>query len=139
MEIVADSTIIYTWTGNLEKYRDRDKAYIYVIRCLQNGKRYVGVTENPKLRFTEHSYLLKRNKHHNKRLQDDFNKYGDSNFVIEIVDIVGPIQQKSKLKRLRNIMEYNWMLKTGSWNPLYGYNNDPRSKIKRGDDPRKKS
>jgi len=52
------------------------KPAVYVITNIINGKRYVGGTKNYVHRQRQHFSNLKLNKHGNKSLQDDFNKFG---------------------------------------------------------------
>lgn len=49
---------------------------IYSIENKNNGRVYIGQASN-KHRFSHHKYSLKKNKHANKQMQDDFNN-GDS-------------------------------------------------------------
>lgn len=59
---------------------------IYKIRNLINGKIYVGSTQDFSFRKKEHFWELKNNKHYNQYLQRAFNKYGEENFVFEILE-----------------------------------------------------
>lgn len=54
--------------------------YIYQIENLQTGKSYIGQTVNFRQRKNRHLSDLRRNKHHNKKLQNAFNKYGEQEF-----------------------------------------------------------
>lgn len=56
--------------------------YIYIIKNLQNGKKYVGQTVNIEKRIYEHFRRLKKNTHVNVKLQNAFNKYGEENFEV---------------------------------------------------------
>lgn len=67
-------------------------AGIYSIQNILNNKRYIGSTKNFYSRFHEHKYLLLNGKHHSKHLQNSFNKYGDSVFVFQILEICEPIR-----------------------------------------------
>lgn len=62
------------------------RIYIYEIRCLVNDKRYIGRTGQPISRVERHECLLRNGTHHNKSLQRDYDKYGDENFVFEIIE-----------------------------------------------------
>jgi group I intron endonuclease len=53
---------------------------IYKIVNLAKGDCYVGQSQNVKKRISEHFRLLRNGKHVNGRLQNAFNKYGESNF-----------------------------------------------------------
>jgi group I intron endonuclease len=60
---------------------------IYRIVNVINGKCYYGSTINAETRWKTHIYSLKKNKHHNIHLQRSWNKYGEDNFIFEIVEI----------------------------------------------------
>lgn len=59
---------------------------IYKITNTINGKSYIGSSINLESRKYKHFWLLKRNSHDNEYLQKSFNKYGDSNFLFEILE-----------------------------------------------------
>lgn len=63
-------------------------ACIYQIKNLVNNKIYIGSTqkENSYARKSEHFCKLKSNTHNNKHLQSSFNKYGEENFLYEILE-----------------------------------------------------
>src|SRR4051812_3686739 len=61
---------------------------IYVIRCVSNSTDYIGSTNNFKRRFKDHKYRLSKNTHHNKKLQNCWNKYGKKEFIFDILEIV---------------------------------------------------
>lgn len=63
------------------------KAYVYKIINKETEKYYVGSTINLKQRIARHFSELRSNKHHNFVLQDDYNKFGDNSFTIEIVKV----------------------------------------------------
>lgn len=56
------------------------KSGIYFIKNIMNNKIYIGRSINIPSRLSKHKYYLRNNKHHNKHLQNSFNKYGESNF-----------------------------------------------------------
>ena len=87
---------------------------IYVIENQDNGKRYVGKTERIKFRVYEHMLLLRRGKHRNKDMQEDFNKR-KKNFVWYVV--------QSDIKAGNGCREeIQWMQKLKTFLPEYGYN-----------------
>ncbi len=63
-------------------------ACIYQIRNKINNKIYIGSTQklNPYRRKGEHFSTLNNNKHRNTHLQKSWNKYGEENFVFEILE-----------------------------------------------------
>jgi len=81
---------------------------IYKIKNLVNGKFYIGSTCNLKRRKGNHFAELGRNKHRNIKLQNAWNKYGESAFQFEVISTC-PREYLLKL-------EY-WFIKTLS--PFY--------------------
>lgn len=62
-------------------------AYIYCIENMANGKKYIGQTKRTfRDRKNQHIYHLKRNTHQNQHLQNAWNKYGEVNFRIDIIE-----------------------------------------------------
>jgi len=59
---------------------------IYVILCNITKKVYVGATINPKRRWNTHKRTLRKNKHHSKKLQNAWNKYGENSFSFNKVE-----------------------------------------------------
>ena len=71
---------------NLENF---EKFGVYKITNLKNNKIYVGSTGRSfSDRFTEHKRELNNNKHKNYYLQSSYNKWGESIFKFEILEIV---------------------------------------------------
>ncbi len=61
-------------------YKKSGAKGVYKIRCIVNDRIYIGSTSNFVARFEAHKKDLLENKHHNKKLQLDFNEYGIKNF-----------------------------------------------------------
>lgn len=59
---------------------------IYLITCLDNNRFYVGRALSISTRWNEHRRELRHNKHINKELQEDWNRYGEDSFSFEIVE-----------------------------------------------------
>lgn len=59
---------------------------IYRIVCFQNGKVYVGKTQDYSRRKTHHLTTLRNKTHHNIHLQRSFDKYGEGSFYFEILE-----------------------------------------------------
>lgn len=59
------------------------KPGIYRIVNTVNGYKYIGSAISLKRRYGEHRKLLVANKHHSRKLQHAYNKYGAANFVFE--------------------------------------------------------
>jgi len=65
---------------------------IYTIKCLTNGKVYIGSSVKIKQRWQLHLGRLRRNKHENQVLQNTWNKYGADTFewnILEHISIDG--------------------------------------------------
>lgn len=65
----------------------KNKSGIYKIINIINNRIYVGSAKNFYTRYCNHFYLLKKNKHFNKFLQNDFNKTGFEYFNFELIEI----------------------------------------------------
>lgn len=73
--------------------------YIYEIKNIINNKRYIGRTKYPEKRKERHFRELKANKHHSIYLQRAFNKYGEENFVFNILQEVENEEEAIKLEQ----------------------------------------
>jgi hypothetical protein len=66
------------------KYRAKNKAEqpncVYQIKNLENNKVYIGETTRGELRWKDHLCRLRGNRHPNKLLRADFDKYGEEAF-----------------------------------------------------------
>lgn len=60
--------------------------HIYKIKCLANGKVYIGQSKNIDKRWKEHRYELNRGIHHSIHLQRAWSKYGEDRFEFEIIE-----------------------------------------------------
>lgn len=65
------------------------KCSIYEIKNKTTGRVYIGRARTVKERLSSHRYNLRANKHVNKLLQSDWNKYGEDDFVFSIIEKVG--------------------------------------------------
>ncbi len=61
---------------------------IYRIRCVIDDKAYIGSSVSIRQRWRLHKYNLKNGKHHSPHLQNAWVKYGEENFVVEVVKLV---------------------------------------------------
>ncbi|MBK5239795.1 GIY-YIG nuclease family protein [Clostridium sp.] len=68
-------------------------SYIYKILNKENGKFYIGSTNNIKRRVKEHKDALNKNEHHNIHLQSAWNKYGKSKFEFLILEEIAEDKQ----------------------------------------------
>lgn len=95
----------------------RAEKKIYVITNTITGKKYVGSTFRPDIRFKQHIGSLIRGTHHNVLMQEDFNKFGNC-FEMEVVD--------SDEKSGAGSKEYEWIEKLKTFDSRFGYNDkDP--------------
>lgn len=85
---------------------------IYKLTNLEDGKVYVGQTNNLDIRKNRHFYDLKKNKHYNKFLQNSYNKYGKENFIFECIEITDNLDER----------ELYWINKYGGINSELNYN-----------------
>lgn len=58
---------------------------IYMIKNIVNNKIYIGSSMDIKNRWKGHKHGLRNNISNNKLLQSDWNKFGEHNFIFEIV------------------------------------------------------
>jgi predicted GIY-YIG superfamily endonuclease/DNA-binding MarR family transcriptional regulator len=91
------------------------KAGIYKITCKVNGKIYIGSSADCEKRFRQHVNQLNRGKHHNSHLQRAWDKYGEENFIFEVIE---RINDKDKLIE----REQYWIDHTKCCDEKVGYN-----------------
>ena len=66
---------------------------IYSIKNICNGKIYIGQTVRYAARMYSHLSSLRKNKHYNKHLQNDYNKHGEEKFLFSILKKDIPIHK----------------------------------------------
>lgn len=93
-----------------------DIKHVYAIRHNPTNKLYIGCSGNGN-RVQSHLTALKSNRHINKAMQDDCNKYGFdySAFLIEVIN-------DRPLKDNAHEREQYWIHYYHTNNPVYGYN-----------------
>lgn len=72
---------------------------IYQIRCVINGRVYVGQTHDLRKREADHRQKLLRGNHYSKDLQSDFDKYGLDAFVFEVLEMNIPREDLDERER----------------------------------------
>ena len=100
------------------------KGYIYCIRNKINNKKYIGQTSEKRgynHRIHKHKNQSINNKHYNKNLQEDFNKYGIDNFEFIILDEF-TFSNKELLKKVLLDMEKFYINLWDTENDKKGYN-----------------
>jgi hypothetical protein len=68
---------------------------VYQIKNMVNGKILIGHTKNLTAKFNSYKFQLNANLHPNKKLQEDYSKYGEDNFTIEVLDRLEPKEDLS--------------------------------------------
>lgn len=91
--------------------------YIYKIQNNINNKVYIGQTINFKRRIKRHFCELRNNKHHNYKLQSDFNIYGEKNFIFKIV-----FEEENCSQERIDKMEIEYIKKYNSFKNGYNLN-----------------
>jgi group I intron endonuclease len=92
---------------------------IYTITCTSSGKMYVGLTTNFQERWSNHKTTLRKGTHRNSYLQRVWNKYGESNFLFEILEECSEDFLFSQ--------EHYWCNMLSSHDKRYGFNFRPTS------------
>lgn len=87
----------------------RFKSGVYEIYNKINKKKYIGSSKNLYNRLHGHISCLKANKHHNKHLQNAWNKYGEKEFEYNILKFCLEINRFVREQHYINIIkpEYN--------------------------------
>ena len=74
---------------------------IYALRCRDNGRIYIGRTNEPiRERFKKHVYNLNHNKHKSKMMQSDYNKYGKAGFEMFEVFKTDDLEYAKRLEKI---------------------------------------
>lgn len=68
--------------------RRKEPAGVYAIINLVNGKFYIGSSIGMNTRWWNHLIDLRNGTHENAHLQNSFNKYGEENFIFQIIEEV---------------------------------------------------
>lgn len=90
------------------------KAFVYAIQHSETGKIYVGCTNDVERRVREHLSQLENNKHPNKRMQNDYNKYGGDYFYYVLFNAYAAYDAF--------MMERHFMSLLGTRDETRGYN-----------------
>lgn len=90
---------------------------IYKWTCTPTGKIYIGSAINLYRRRIWHVTDLRKGTHHNHYLQNAWNKYGESAFTFDVIELV---LEPFLLER-----EQYWLGKLKAANKRYGFNHTP--------------
>lgn len=90
---------------------------IYKITNITSGKIYIGCASNIRTRINGHLYDLRRNKHKNSYLQRAWTKYGEENFIFEMIE-------KCNISNL-HAREHYWVNEFNCLDRSTGYNLKP--------------
>lgn len=75
-----------------------DSGGIYKIVCSTNEYFYIGSSINIQRRWWQHISTLRKNKHINPVVQSTYNKYGESTFSIEVLELVDDINSLTDIE-----------------------------------------
>lgn len=104
--------------------RDNMKFYYYQITNIENGSFYIGITTDFQKRKKQHFKNLKNHSHPNYKIQEDYDKYGEQAFKIEVIEEFEGTNDDAYFKEYELIQEkqatnsYN-ILEGGHLNPVY--------------------
>lgn len=73
-----------------EYKRTSEPMGIVMVKNLVNGKIYIESNKNVNARVNRFKFTLKYGVEVNKPLQEDYKKYGEDNFSIEVIDLLKP-------------------------------------------------
>lgn len=109
------------------KYKEMEiEAGVYIIKNKSNGK--IGVFSTPNLKTINGKLLsLKAGGHMNKKLQSEWNEYGEKNFVFEVAEVLEKKAEESGMGRKDRIkeLETKWIKKLEPFDEK-GYNKSSR-------------
>lgn len=88
---MTNLNVLSDWTTlNEDNQFCRNKCGVYIIRNKLNNKFYIGSSKSILKRIQEHRCRFKKNDGINKHIQNAYNKYGESNFEYNVLDICTP-------------------------------------------------
>ena len=102
---------------------------IYSFTNKTTGKRYIGQTVYLNGRRGHHLLHLRRNDHDNDYFQKAFNKYGESDFIFEVLEVIDKLEDGTNDKDKLTEREQYWMDFYKVYDRDYGYNINPSATI----------
>lgn len=85
------------------------KYTIYSITCKINNKVYYGRSQELEKRWRAHKNMLRTNTHNNYYLQEDWNTYGEENFLFQLLYEYDNLEQS--ITHEQELIESNLLLK----------------------------
>jgi len=103
--------------------KSANKSGVYKIKNLINERIYIGSAKCFKVRLNQHLQSLHKGIHHNKFLQNDFNKCGEEAFEFHVIEVIEGEQSKRLLAEQKYLNQFHD-------NQKLCYNFKPRAKQK---------
>ena len=107
-----------------------DTRTVYAIQCRENGRVYIGCTNNVGIRIKAHfaklrkgvvtRYSTRTGRQEKTTFQIDFDHYGQDAFTVHILE-------ENIDYRVRKEREAHWIKEYNATNPVYGYNARPET------------
>jgi group I intron endonuclease len=111
---------------NQEYMKHPKPAGVFQIKNTANGKVLLGSSLNLEGPLNSHRFMLKIGSHRNKALQQDWNQYGEQNFVFEILETVTIKDDPNfNLRDELTLLEMIWLEKLQPFGEK-GYNLDSK-------------
>lgn len=105
---------------------------VYSITCKTNNKVYFGRSQELEKRWRSHRNMLRSNSHSNMHFQDDWQKYGEEDFLFEVLLETVVLEYAIQSEQgLIDSNEYNKYNITGALNGGDTFTNNPRSESTR--------
>jgi len=93
---------------DVEKYINERGQWVYEIKNIKTGKKYIGSTQNFYTRRQSHYICLKKNKHTCVEFQEEYNLYNKKDFVFNIL-------VRCDCKDKRDKLELEFIKKEALW------------------------
>lgn len=90
---------------------------IYRISCSQDPRSYIGSSNNIERRWKDHKRQLDAGTHKNKKLQLDWDAYGDESFTFNILEETDDLVAQEQ-KWLNDYADSRYNISANAWNPM---------------------
>ena len=104
-------------------------AGIYSLTNKTTNKKYIGQTVYLNGRKGDHLLNLRRNQHDNDYLQKAFNKYGEDEFIFEVLEVIEKLESGANDKDRLTEREQYWMDYYNCYDRECGYNINPSAEV----------